>query len=428
MGLSKTARTQHLSENRSTLPRRRICILGGGFGGLYTALYLQKYRGFERTNCEIILIDRNNRLSFTPLLYERVTDELQAWEIAPPYTKLLAGTPVEFYQDRIQDVDLRSHQVLLEERGKLAYDYLVLAVGAQNRQAKIPGLQDYALTFRNFADSQRLDRALQVLEQSDCAPIRVALIGGGPSGVELAGKIADRLGNRGEIHLIEGGEQLLTTFTRATRRTAHKALEKRRVRVSLNTRVQAIASDALTLEQAGQTATVPVDLTIWVAGTQMHDWVANLPCTHNEQGQVLSGTTLQSIDYPEVFVLGDAAEITDATGQRVPATAQAAYQQASCAARNLWATLNNKRLKPFRYLHLGEMIALGENDAAISSFGLHLNGAIAAPIRSLVYLQRLPTLSHRLQVLWHWLKNSWNWLRNIGKKKPSYRHRSRQRH
>jgi NADH:ubiquinone reductase (non-electrogenic) len=423
MGLPKTARKNHISESLSMLPRQRICILGGGFGGLYTALYLQKYRGFKEKNCEIILIDCNERLSFTPLLYERITDELQAWEIAPPYVKLLAGTPVQFYCDRVENVDLRSRSVFLAQRGELAYDYLVLAVGAQNRQANIPGLTEYALTFRNFTDSKKLNRALEELEQSDRAPLRVALIGGGPSGVELAGKIADRLGKRGEIHLIESGEQLLTTFTQVTRKTAHKALEKRRVRVSLNTRVKAIGRDALTLEQNGQRATLPADLTIWVAGTQMHDWVKNLPCTHNERGQIISEKTLQSPDYPEVFVLGDLAEITDAAGQRVPATAQAAYQQACCAAKNLWATLNHKPLKPFRYLHLGEMIALGENDAAISSFGLHLNGAIAAPIRSLVYLQRLPTLSHRLKVLWHWVKKSWSRLRRWGKKKPKSRQR-----
>ncbi|MDY6782679.1 MAG: NAD(P)/FAD-dependent oxidoreductase [Cyanobacteriota bacterium] len=419
------ARTEHLSGNLSTPPRRRICILGGGFGGLYTALYLQKYRGFERKNCEIILIDRNHRLSFTPLLYERVTDELQAWEIAPPYAKLLVGTPIEFYQDCVQNVDLRSRRVLLAQRGELAYDYLVLAVGAQNRRSGIPGLSDYALTFRNFTDSQQLNRALEELEQSDRAPLRVALIGGGPSGVELAGKIADRLGSRGELYLLDSGKQLLPTFTRATRKTAHKALEKRRVRISLNTRVTTIARDTLTLEQNSQAATLPVDLTIWVAGTQMHDWVKNLPCTHNERGQILTEKTLQSVDYPEVFVLGDLAETIDAAGQRVPATAQAAYQQASCAAKNLWATLNRKSLKPFRYLHLGEMISLGENDAAISSFGLHLNGAIAAPIRSLVYLQRLPTLSHRLQVLWHWLKKSWGWLRRLGKKELVHRPKRR---
>ncbi|MDY7013184.1 MAG: NAD(P)/FAD-dependent oxidoreductase [Cyanobacteriota bacterium] len=407
--------------------------MGGGFGGLYTALYLQKYRGFEKKNCEIILIDRNDRLSFTPLLYERITDELQAWEIAPPYVKLLAGTPIQFYRDRVRDVDLRSRQVLLAERGPLAYDYLVLAVGAQNRQANVPGLQDYALNFRNFTDSKKLNRALSELERSDRealegqdrAPLRVALIGGGPSGVELAGKIADRLGKRGEIHLIESGQQLLKTFTRGTRKAAHKALEKRRVRVSLETRVQAIARDAVTLEQAGQRALLPTDLTIWVAGTQMQDWVKNLPCTHNERGQLIAEKTLQSVDYPEVFVLGDTAEITDASGQRVPATAQAAYQQASCAAKNLWAALNNKPLKPFRYLHLGEMIALGKNDAAIASFGLHLSGVLAAPIRSLVYLQRLPTLSHRLQVLWHWVKNSVSWLWGMGIIKPVRRLKQR---
>jgi demethylphylloquinone reductase len=408
---------------RKTAKPKTICILGGGFGGLYTALHLQKYRDLNPQDCQIILVDRHDRLSFTPLLYELIADELQPWEIAPSYHKLLKNTFIQFCQDEIRDVDFQARQVTLKERGQLDYDYLVLAVGGQSRAAEIPGLQEHALAFRTFADSQRLEQALQNLEKSERAPIRVTIIGGGPNGVELAGKIADRLGKRGEVRLLDSSQEILKTFTPATRAAAYKALARRGVRVSLETKIMRIERDCVAIAQLGQTAILPADLVLWAAGMQMSDWVKNLDCSHNEWGQLLSSPTLQLVDYPEVFALGDVAEMIDAAGQRVPATAQAAYQQASCAARNVRASLKHKRLKRFRYLHLGEMIALGVNDAAISSFGFSLRGAIAALIRSLVYLQRLPTLAHRLQVLWHWLtialKNCLKLLARFGRRKKA---------
>ena len=402
----------NVADRNSLSVRQRICILGGGFGGLYTALYLQRWREFQDQNYQIVLVDRNDHLLFTPLLYELVTDELQAWEIAPPYQKLLAHTPIQFYQDEIEDVDLRARQVVLKERGRIDYDYLVFAVGGQSRLGDVPGSREYTISFRTLNDTQKLRQKLQALEDAGQNPIRVTIIGGGPSGVELAGKISDRLGKLGEVHLIERGEQILKGFTKATRASAYKALEKRRVRLSLQTSIASIAADQVTIVQSGQTATLPTDLVLWTAGTQISDWVKNLACPHNQQGQLLSEPTLQLVNHPEVLVLGDVAEIINNGNKPIPATAQAAYQQASCAAYNLRASIHNKRWRRFRYLHLGEMIALGKNDGAVTSFGLHFNGWFGALVRRFVYLQRLPTLSHRIQVLGYWIKN-WvkGWLR-----------------
>ncbi|NEP04386.1 MULTISPECIES: NAD(P)/FAD-dependent oxidoreductase [Okeania] len=386
----------------------KICILGGGFGGLYTALYLQSFRGFKHKNCQIILIDSQDHIVFTPLLYEVITDELKTWEIAPSFDKLLKNKDIQFCQDTVEDIDLKTSQVKLLEGGNLPYDYLVIAVGVTN--GKIPNGAENVLTFRTLADTQRLEQKLQSLENSSQEKILVSIVGGGPSGVELAGKIADRLGKRGEIRLIERGKEILKSFTPATRKNAQRALDKRNVLISLQTGVNAIETDKITILQAGETAVIPTDLILWTAGTQMRELVKNLDCSHNSRGQLICEPTLQLVDYPEVFALGDVAEISYPNNQQLPATAQVAYQQASQAAKNLWKTLNNKRPRPFHYLHLGEMITLGMNTAAISSFGISLSGSFAALVRLGVYIQRLPTLSHKFKVIRHRLQVWWQHL------------------
>lgn len=383
----------------------RICILGGGFGGLYTALYLQKFPQLRSSNYEITLVEPRDNFVFTPLLYEVVTGELHPWEVSPTYQKLLAKSSVKLCQDAVQNVDLQFRSVQLQSGATIAYDYLVVAVGSETRLDLVPGAATYAQTFRNLTDAEHLKERLRFLESSNRPLIRVSVIGGGPNGIEIACKLADRLKHRGAVNLIERGDQLLKNFTPGSRKAAQRALRKRGVQVRLNSQIEAIHADRIILTHAGQSQTLESDLVLWTAGTQVSDWVRDLICRHNPQGQLISLSTLQLIDYPEVFALGDTAEILDGHGKRVPATAQAAYQQADCAAKNLWRSLSGRPLLQFRYLHLGEMLTLGAGAAVVSSFGITLDGKLAQVIRKWVYAQRLPTLSHRLQVMGHWIAN-----------------------
>ncbi|HEY9861537.1 MAG TPA: NAD(P)/FAD-dependent oxidoreductase, partial [Candidatus Obscuribacterales bacterium] len=381
----------------------RICILGGGFGGLYTALYLQRTLGPKFKNYQIKLVEPKDHFLFTPLLYELVTGELQAWEIAPTYQWLLAHTNVEFCQETVSSVDLANRRVQLQNGESLIYDYLVLAVGGETRLDSIPGAVEHASPFRSLADAVQLKERLRFLEASGQRKIQVAVVGGGPNGVELACKLADRLKTRGQVRLIERGDRILKTFSAASRAAAYKALQSRGIQVELETGIEAIAAHHLTLAHREKARTVDADLVLWTAGTQSLDWVRDLPCQHNPQGQLLTLPTLQLADHPEVLALGDLAAIQSVGRQPIPATAQAAYQQASCAARNLRALITEKSLLSFRYLHLGEMLTLGTNSAVVWSFGFTLQGAIACMIRHWVYLQRMPTLRHRLRVMGHWL-------------------------
>lgn len=395
---------QQLTMNNEPVSIPKICILGGGFGGLYTALSLRRFPWLNSLNCEITLVEQKDRFLFSPLLYELVTGELQAWEIAPAYKKLLANKKIRFCRATIEGVDLEKRLVQLQGGEKLAYDYLVLAVGGQTRTDGVPGAADYAIPFRSLADAMRLEERLSALEATDLSQIRAAVIGGGPSGVELACKVADRLQARGHVLLIERGDQILKSFNGGIRAAAYRALKARQVQVELNTGIDAIAPNEITLVRNNQTMPLAVDLVLWTAGTRSIDWVSNLGCRQNSQGQLLTLPTLQLCDRPEVFALGDIAEIQyDDPRRKVPATAQAAYQQADRAASNLIAALKGRPLRPFRYLHLGDMLALGKNVGVVSSFGINIEGRLAGLTRQVVYLQRLPTLRHRLQVARHWL-------------------------
>lgn len=381
-----------------TISTQKICVLGGGFGGLYTALYLSQSSLMKAGKLEITLVERHDHFVFTPLLYELITGELQRWEIVPSYQRLLAGSKIHFCQQTIKDVNFTAKEVILANQKALTYDYLVFAVGNQNRWLDIPGLKTHALTFRTLADVEQLQGKLHLLETTERQHLKVAVIGGGPNGVELACKLADRLGKRGQVRIIERGDALLKGFSAGVRKASYRALSSRQIQIEFQTEVKSLESDRILAERNEIPQTFPADLVIWTAGIEARNWVEQLNCPQTEQHQLLTHPTLQLIEYPDVFALGDMAQIHP-TRQRIPATAQAAYQMARCAADNIMATIEGKRLKSFHYFHLGDMMTLGNQEAIVSCGFLNLEGRIAATIRHFAYIFRLPTLRHRLRVL-----------------------------
>ncbi|MEJ1934587.1 NAD(P)/FAD-dependent oxidoreductase [Nostoc sp. NIES-2111] len=381
----------------------RIVILGGGFGGLYTALRLSQLPWESQQKPEIVLVDQSDRFLFSPLLYELLTGELQTWEIAPPFIELLEGTGVRFYQAVVSGIDIEQQRVQLQDGPEIPYNHLVLTLGGETPLDLVPGATSYAYPFRTLADTYRLEERLRILEESDVEKIRVAIVGAGYSGVELACKLADRLGERGRFRLIEVSDQILRTSPDFNREAAKKALDARGVFIDLETKVEAIGADIISLEYKNQVDTIPVDLVIWTVGTRVTNVVKNLPFKQNQRGQITTTPTLQVLDHPEIFALGDLADCRDAEGQQVPATAQAAFQQADYAAWNIWATITQRPLLPFRYQSSGEMMALGKDNATLTGLGIKLDGSLAYVARRLAYLYRLPTLDHQLKVGFNWL-------------------------
>ncbi|MBD2209313.1 NAD(P)/FAD-dependent oxidoreductase [Nostoc linckia FACHB-104] len=381
----------------------RIAILGGGFGGLYTALRLSQLPWESTQKPEIFLVDQSDRFLFSPLLYELLTGELQTWEIAPPFAELLQGTGIRFYQAVVSGIDIDQQRVHLQDGPEIAYDRLVLALGGETPLDLVPGAISYAFPFRTVADVYRLEERLRVLEESDADKIRVAIVGAGYSGVELACKLADRLGERGRFRLIELSNQILRTSPDFNREAAKKALEARGVFIDLETNVESIGQDTISLEYKNQVDAIPVDLVIWTVGTRVTPVVRSLPLKQNQRGQITATATLQVLEHPEIFALGDLVDCVDAQGQQVPATAQAAFQQADYTAWNIWASLTNRPLLPFQYQKLGEMLALGVDNATLTGLGIKLDGPLAYLARRLAYLYRLPTFDHQLRVGFNWL-------------------------
>ncbi len=381
----------------------RICILGGGFGGLYTALRLSALPWEKSERPEIVLVDQSDRFLFSPLLYELLTGELQSWEIAPSFSEILDGTGVRFCQGVVAGIDIDERRVQLQDGPEIPYDRLVLALGGETPMDFVPGATSYAFPFRTLADAYHLEERLRVLEESVADKIRVAIVGAGYSGVELACKLADRLGERGRFRLIELTEQILRTSPEFNRTAANKALEARGVWIDLETKVESMGPDTIALEYKNQVDTIPVDLVIWTVGTRVAPVVQSLPLKQNQRGQLTIAPTLQVVDRPEIFALGDLADCRDAEGQQVPATAQAAFQQADFAGWNIWASLTNRPLLPFRYQYLGEMMTLGTDNATFTGLGIKLDGPLAYVARRLAYLYRMPTLDHQFKVGFNWI-------------------------
>ena len=381
----------------------RICILGGGFGGLYTALRLSQLPWEKPQRPEIILVDQNDRFLFSPLLYELLTGELQTWEIAPPYEELLANTGVRFTQASVAAIDVEERQVQLQDGPEFTYDRLVLALGGETPLDMAPGVAEYGFPFRTITDAYRLEERLRILEESDREKIRVAIVGAGYSGVELACKLAERLGDKGRLRLIEVGDMILRTSTDFNRDAAQRALQEHNIWIDLETSVAWIDSDTISLLYKGQVDTIPVDIVLWTVGTRVAPVVQSLSLKQNQRGQLVTTPTIQVVDHPEIFALGDLADCRDAEGQQVPNTAQAAFQQADYTAWNIWASLTSRPLLPFRYQQLGEMMTLGMDNATLTGLGIKLDGPFAYLLRRLAYLYRMPTLDHKLKVGLNWM-------------------------
>jgi len=388
----------------------RICILGGGFGGLYTALRLHQLIWEPGQKPEITLIDRQTNFLFTPLLYELITGEMQSWEIAPPFAELLKGTDIRFVQGSVKqvaaDADLSQQvqkSVTLEDGTEIPYDRLVLALGCETPSDLVPGTTENAIPFRSLDDAYRLDAKLRILEASAIERIRIAIVGAGYTGVEVACKLADRLKERGRIRLIQSRDTILPNAKEFNRNAALKALERRGIWVDIETNISEITPDSIGLTYKDKTDIIPVEIVMWTVGNQVSPAINHFGLPLNAQGKITVSDTLQVTDNPEIFALGDAAAILNTDGQIIPTTAQVAFQQSDFVAWNVWSSLTARPLLPFRYTDLGEMMILGDDNAVLSSFGIQFDGPLAYLTRRLVYLYRFPTLEHQLKVGFNWL-------------------------
>jgi NADH:ubiquinone reductase (non-electrogenic) len=376
-----------------------VVVVGGGFGGLSAALQLAT----SAADVPVILIEPQERFLFLPLLYELLSHELRRWEVAPSYSELLAGKGVVWLQDRVNQINTVTQQLRTEGGQQIAYSQLVLATGGKPTTYGIPGVAEHCLGFRSLADVDRLQQLVQRLKQQQRPLQRLAIVGAGASGVELACKLADLLQGAAVLELIEQGEELLPASRSFNREQAQQALLKRDIRLRTGTRVMAVSATAVSLQRGNSNETLSCDGVIWTGGV-----VGSVPeitpaVELDRRGRLPCQNDLRVIGAEQVFAMGDAALCPDASGEAHPATAQVAYQQARCVAANVLHQRRGEELQPFIWSDLGEMLGLGIGQASLTGMGITLAGAAAFQLRRLAYLARMPGLQHQLRVAGGWL-------------------------
>jgi len=390
----------------------RILILGGGFGGLFTALGLAGAG-------EVTLVSNEDHFLHTPLLYEYLSGEVEAWHIAPYYKELLDDR-VRLVVGAAAGVDFDRREVEVAGRvRRLGYDYLVLAVGGVTNFWGVEGAEEHALPFRKIRHADDLRRRMIVALDRippDAAPqdarraATFVVVGAGASGVELSTKMSDllrdafrRRGLRGEprVVVVEMGKHAVPGMDEEIRGVVERVLEEKRVELYTETRVVRAAAGGVTIEHAGEQTHVPAAGIVWTAGVRMNPLIERLGIEKTQRGQVVVEPTLQARGRPEVFALGDIAHFP-AVAPSLAGTAQLAFQQSSLVARNVRALIEGGAPQAGRFEELGEAVSLGTDDAAVLVGGRVVEGAIARRARFALYTTRLPTWHHRLRVGASW--------------------------
>ncbi|MGQ4650436.1 FAD-dependent oxidoreductase [Lyngbya aestuarii] len=405
-------------------PTYQTLILGGGFTGLFTALHLA-HTHYPRT---VILIDQEDRFCFKPLLYEYCSGEMETQQVVPRFEELLDGSGVIFVQDTVQSIDLRQREVQLTSGTSYNYSNLVLALGSVTGYFGVEGAQENSLPLRSREDAIAIDKQLrdclrQARQTADLEQRRrlltTAVIGAGPSGVEMAGTLADLLprwyealgGNPQEVRVVllnHGQEILQGDINNALREVAEQELRKRVVPVEflMEAEATAIRHDAVEYQRHNQQQTLPASTVIWTTGTNTHPLIKALAVPDEDRdrhGRLQVSPTLQLPNFPEVFAGGDCAA---QQGANLPPTAQVAYQQGAAIADNLKAMALGYELQPAVVNLRGTLLKLGLDNSAANIFNsFEVTGEVGHLIRQGTYLELLPTPIHNLKITTEWLKD-----------------------
>ncbi|MEO1396946.1 MAG: NAD(P)/FAD-dependent oxidoreductase [Cyanobacteria bacterium J06634_5] len=411
-------------------------IIGAGFSGLFTALHLTN-QGYRHP---IVLIDRNERFCFKPLLYDYISGEMRSYQTNPVYVELLQGRSISFVQGTVELVDLEARQVRLSDGRTQAYENLVIAPGC------VPsffadGASEHAFTFHSKADADALKAHLMArckeAVQHPSSEVRrslltVAIVGGGPVGVELALTLGDLLPqwyhdakNAASsktsssledirIVLLNRSDILKGDVNSLLRDSAMSAMEDRAVQPEVipGASVTAVYPNSIEFSHNDQTEILPAATTVWAAGTKVHPLVEaiSVPRSHRtKRGQLLVKPTLQLLAYPEVFAAGDCAVIGSEEGyaKPLPAIAQVAYQQGGAIAAALLAKAKQKDSLPSANVSLrGTVMKLGIGTAVANVFDRYeISGTAGQTIRRMMYLSLLPTPAYNVGTTLSWIKD-----------------------
>ncbi|NLT71705.1 MAG: NAD(P)/FAD-dependent oxidoreductase [Verrucomicrobiaceae bacterium] len=401
----------------------RVVIVGGGFGGLYAA------KGLANQPVDVTLIDRKNHHTFQPLLYQVALSVLSPGEVAAALRHILRkAANVRTVLGEVTGFDLDAKEVTLSSGAVFAYDHLIVAAGARHAyfghdewEAEAPGLKtvEDAVEIR-----RRLLLAFEKAERTailtgETPPLDFAVIGAGPTGVELAGAIAD-LAKRAlakdfktidtrqaRIRLYEGSPRVLGTFSEHSSRKARQQLEELGVEVLTGSFVTGVEPGRIKVGDEWSRA----DVTLWASGVAASPLGKALGVETDRAGRVVIAKDLSLPGRREVMVIGDMSSLTDANGTQVPGLAASAMQQGKAAAENILRDLRGQAREDFAYHNRGTMATIGHHRAVAEFGGRSFSGTLAWLLWLLVHILLLIGFRSRLAVLRQWI---WAYLKREG--------------
>jgi NADH:ubiquinone reductase (H+-translocating) len=401
-----------------------VVIIGGGFGGLAAA------QALKRAPVRITLLDRRNHHLFQPLLYQVATAGLSPGDIAAPIRWILRRQQnVRVLLAAATAIDPASRTVTLND-GSITYDYLIVATGATHAYFGHPEWEAVAPGLKSLDDALEIRRrtllAYEIAEREEDAERRqrlltFAVIGGGPTGVEMAGAIAEIARHtlthefrsistaQSRVVLIEAGPSILSTFPEDLRDAARRSLARLRVEVWENTRVTSIDESGVAMgDRRLEAGTV-----IWAAGVAASPLARSLGVPLDRVGRVPVEPELHLAGHPELYVIGDLALFNGTDGQPLPGVAPVAQQQARHAAKNIVRRIKGQPLQPFVYRDPGTLATIGRA-AAIANLGrVHLSGVIGWLVWLFVHIMNLVGFRNRLMVLIQWAGAYISYQRNV---------------
>ena len=404
------------ARNRNGSPR--VVVVGGGFAGLAAVKTLSKIRPPVRTT----LLEQHNYHLFQPLLYQLATGVVQPADIAHPVRGIIRRyRRASVRMATVTGVDFDAREVLTQEGRSFPYDYLVLAAGATTNTFGIPGVEEHSFPLKTMPDALQLRaHLLRQFELADNDPseidrgaMTVVVVGGGPTGVEMAGALHELFKhvlvhdfpdldiNQARVVLLEAMDHLLAPFHPSSRQHALDILQKRGVEVRLGSAMERATPDEVVLKDG---SVIPTRTLIWGAGVRAHPLADVLGLEQTRGGRILVGEDLAVPGRPEVFVVGDLAGAGDGKGGLLPQVAQPAIQEARHAAQNIERTLKGEPRTGFEYKDKGIMATIGRN-AAVTELpsGARFKGPLAWYMWLVLHLAYIIGFRSRVAVLVNWI-------------------------
>jgi NADH dehydrogenase len=408
------------ARNRNGSPR--VVVVGGGFAGLNAVKALAKLK----PPVKVTLLEQHNYHLFQPLLYQLATGLVQPADIAHPVRGIVRRyRRASVRMATVAGVDFDAKDVLTDEGRRFPYDYLILAAGATTNTFGIPGVEEHSFPLKTMPDALRLRahllRQFELAENDpaeiDEGALTVVVVGGGPTGVEMAGALHELFKhvlvhdfpdldiNQARVVLLEAMDHLLAPFHPSSRQHALETLNRRGVEVRLNSAMERATPDEVVLKDGTE---IPTRTLIWGAGVRAHPLADVLGLEQTRGGRILVGEDLSVPGRPEVFVVGDLAGAADGKGGLLPQVAQPAIQQARHAARNIERTLKGEPRTPFEYKDKGTMATIGRN-AAVTELpsGARFKGPLAWYMWLALHLAYIIGFRSRVAVLVNWV---WSYL------------------